>query len=173
MNGNGGGGSGNGGGDSATIDASTGHPVLVSSDTVTATNAANRDYAQPVYAALDGSFADASSGFAGTASDGLVQLDASHALTPDVRRRRAATSSRPRASRSATTARRFSRSASARRRTRRSARPKGSLGAGFDKALADYKKGWKHYDDSLNKPPHKLGGIKGKTAATSSRTSTT
>ena len=55
VNGNGGGGPGNGGADSATIDESTGHPVLVSSDPVTATNAANRDYAQPVHAALDGS----------------------------------------------------------------------------------------------------------------------
>ena len=55
--------------------------MLVSSDPVTATNAANRDYAQPVYAALDGPFSEASSGFVGAASDGLVQLDASHALT--------------------------------------------------------------------------------------------
>ena len=58
VNGNGGGGAGNGGADSATVDASTGHPVLVASDPVTATNAANRDYAQPVFAALDGPFAD-------------------------------------------------------------------------------------------------------------------
>ena len=55
--------------------------MLVSFDPVTATNAANRDYAQPVYAALDGPFSEASSGFAGAASDGLVQLDAAHALT--------------------------------------------------------------------------------------------
>src|SRR6476661_781838 len=59
INGNGGGGPGNGGADSAAIDQSTGHPVLVSSDPVTATNATNRDYAQPVYAALDGSFSEA------------------------------------------------------------------------------------------------------------------
>ena len=56
VNGNGGGGAGNGGADSATVDTSTGHPVLVASDPVTATNAANRDYAQPVFAALDGPF---------------------------------------------------------------------------------------------------------------------
>ena len=36
---------GNGGADSATVDTSAGHPVLVSSDPVTTTNAANRDYA--------------------------------------------------------------------------------------------------------------------------------
>ena len=52
VNGNGGGGAGNGGADSATTDTSTGHPVLVASDPSTATNAVNRDYAQPVYAAL-------------------------------------------------------------------------------------------------------------------------
>src|SRR5215203_2337946 len=78
VNGNGGGGAGNGGADSAAIDDSTGHLVLVASDPVTATQAANRDYAQPVYAALDGSFDEATSGFAGAGSDGLVQLDASH-----------------------------------------------------------------------------------------------
>ena len=84
VNGNGGGGAGNGGADSATIDRSTGHPVLVASDPNTATNAANRDYAQPVYAALDGTLTEATSGFVGAASDGLVQLDASHA--PDAGR---------------------------------------------------------------------------------------
>ena len=86
VNGNGGGGAGNGGADSATIDDSTGHPVLVASDPITATNAANRDYAQPVYAALDGTLTEATSGFAGAASDGLVQLDAS--ARADARRRR-------------------------------------------------------------------------------------
>ena len=81
INGNGGGGGGNGGADSATVDGSTGHPVMVAYDTNTATNAVNRTYAQPVFAALDGPFDEAGSGFAGTAGDGLNQLDASHALT--------------------------------------------------------------------------------------------
>ena len=84
VNGNG------GGGDPeqrrrATTRSSTpppGTPCPSSFDTKTATNAANRDYAQPVYAALraDRPFPTASSGYAGTASDGLVQLDAAHAL---------------------------------------------------------------------------------------------
>ena len=65
VNGNGGG-AGNGGADTATVDATSGHPVLVASDPVTATNAANRDYAQPVFAALDGPFDEASVGFAGS-----------------------------------------------------------------------------------------------------------
>jgi glucoamylase len=81
INGNGGGGAGNGGADSGTVDTSTGHPVLVAYDTKTATNAVNRDYAQPVFAALDGRFDQVSSGFAGTPSDGLSQLDSSHSLT--------------------------------------------------------------------------------------------
>ncbi len=82
VNGNGGGGTGNGGADSATIDTSTGHPVPVASDTNTATNATNRDYAQPVFAALRANlpFKVVSSGFVGAASDGLTQLDADHAL---------------------------------------------------------------------------------------------
>ncbi len=81
VNGNGGGGSGNGGADNATVDTSTGHQIAVASDTVTATQAANNNYRQPVFAALDGPFGQVESGFAGAASDGLTQLDASHALT--------------------------------------------------------------------------------------------
>src|SRR6476469_5147550 len=80
INGNGGGGSSNGGADDAVVDAAT--TALVSSDTNTETNAANRDYAVPLFGALraDRPFVRASSGFAGTASDGLAQLDADHSL---------------------------------------------------------------------------------------------
>jgi glucoamylase len=83
INGNGGGGSGNGGGDTGTLDTSTGHVVPVAFDTNTKSNAANRNYAVPVYSALDAStpFTQASNGFAGMGSDGLTQLDASHTLT--------------------------------------------------------------------------------------------
>jgi glucoamylase len=82
--GNGGGGTGNGGADSATTDTSTGHSVPVTFDTNTSTNAVNRDYAVPTYLALvaDRSFASVSSGFVGTASDALLQLDATHAMSP-------------------------------------------------------------------------------------------
>src|SRR5689334_3479712 len=74
--GNGGGGDGNGGADNAVVDTTTGSPVPVSYDTVTTTNAANRDYAVPSFLALraDRPFATVSSGFVGTASDGLSQL---------------------------------------------------------------------------------------------------
>ena len=83
INGNGGGGSGNGGGDSGTIDTSTGHNIPIAFDTLTTSNAFNRDYAVPVYSALDAStpFTQVSNGFAGQPSDGLTQLDSSHALT--------------------------------------------------------------------------------------------
>jgi glucan 1,4-alpha-glucosidase len=87
--GNGGGkgsgnGASNGGADSATIDTSTGSPVPVSYDTNTQTNAANRDYAVPSFLALRASlpFPAASSGFVGTASDGLTELDKTHTLSP-------------------------------------------------------------------------------------------
>jgi len=83
VNGNGGGGADNAGADDATVDRSTSSPVPISGDPVTSTTAANRDYAQPVYVALraDRPFREVSSGYAGTPSDGLVQLDAAHRLT--------------------------------------------------------------------------------------------
>src|SRR5919201_6516606 len=83
LNGNGGGGTGNGGADDGGIASAGGHALLVGSDGVTKTTAANRDYAIPVYSALDASsgFDQATNGFAGQASDGLTQLDTSHALT--------------------------------------------------------------------------------------------
>jgi glucoamylase len=83
LNGNGGGGTGNGGADSGDIARAAGHALLVGSDPVTTTNAANRNYAVPVYSALDASrpFREVSNGFAGQPSDGLTQLDADHRLT--------------------------------------------------------------------------------------------
>jgi glucoamylase len=72
VNGNGGGGTANGGADDATVDAAT--TALVQSDTNTATNAVNRDYAVPTAMALraDRPFLAASSGFAGTAGDSIT-----------------------------------------------------------------------------------------------------
>jgi glucoamylase len=86
LNGNGGGGSAttqNGGADDGALASAGGHTLLVGSDVVTKTNAANRDYAIPVHSALDvdRGFDQATNGFAGSASDGLVQLDAGHALS--------------------------------------------------------------------------------------------
>src|SRR2546430_5760297 len=85
VNGNGGGGTDNGGADDATVDPAT--TALVSTDTNTATNATNRTYAVPTSMALraDRPFVTASSGYAGTASDGLTQLDATHSLATTYR----------------------------------------------------------------------------------------
>ncbi|MES2092569.1 MAG: glucodextranase DOMON-like domain-containing protein [Actinomycetota bacterium] len=82
--GNGGGGAANGGADTAVIDTSTGRPVPVSFDTKTASQANRTAYAVPSYLALigDRAFTSVSSGFVGTASDGLSQLDATYALGP-------------------------------------------------------------------------------------------
>ncbi len=152
VNGNGGGGGGNGGADSATVDRSTGHPVLVAGDPNTATNAANRDYAQPVYAALDGAFTEATSGFAGASSDGLVQLDASHALTQTydeaiggnvVQAARVAVAPDG----EAVLALGFGPS-----QDKAVGAAEGSLGSPFDTTLAAYKQGWNRYDASLSKP---------------------
>jgi hypothetical protein len=77
LNGNGGGPPDNAGADTGAVDGD----VLVGSDPVTATNAANRDYAQPVYSALDADFTEVSNGYAGAATDGLSQLDAARRLT--------------------------------------------------------------------------------------------
>ncbi len=81
VNGNGGGGAPNGGADGAIVDSGT--TALVSYDTSTASQALNRDYGVPLYGALhaDRPFPQATSGFAGTASDGQTQLDGARALT--------------------------------------------------------------------------------------------
>src|SRR3954452_22959688 len=79
VGGHGGGGTDNAGADSATAD----RDALVAGDPTTATAAVNRDYAKPTYLALeaDHDFAAASAGYAGTASDGLAQLDSARHLT--------------------------------------------------------------------------------------------
>ena len=83
LNGHGGGGPDNAGGESATIVSSPRGPIPLSYSTNSFTDAVNRDYATPIYAALasDGSFKKIETGFAGTASDGLSELDESGALT--------------------------------------------------------------------------------------------
>jgi glucoamylase len=84
VNGNGGGGSQNAGGNTGVVDTSTPNPVPVVYSTNTVTNAANRDYAVPTYMALAASNPSpaASVGYAGSASDGLTELDATHTLSP-------------------------------------------------------------------------------------------
>jgi len=78
------GGSQNAGANTGIITASGGSAVPVVSSTSTTTDAVNRGYAVPAYTALADSNPSpaASVGYAGTASDGLTQLDTAHALTP-------------------------------------------------------------------------------------------
>jgi glucan 1,4-alpha-glucosidase len=161
VNGNGGGGAGNGGGDSATVDSSTGHAVLLSYDTQTATNALNRDYAQPVFAALDGPFDQATSGFVGTPSDGLSELDASHGLAHRytdavngnvVQTGRLALS--PRANGSVTLALGFGPDA-----TTAIASAEGSLNSNLDTVRSSFDAGWQAYDAKLSAPPHNISGL--------------
>ncbi|HEY2576834.1 MAG TPA: glucodextranase DOMON-like domain-containing protein, partial [Streptosporangiaceae bacterium] len=84
VNGDGGGGTDNAGGNTGTVDTSTGSPVPVVSSTSTVTEAVNRTYAVPTFMALRASMPSpaASVGYAGTASDGLTELDASRTLSP-------------------------------------------------------------------------------------------
>jgi glucoamylase len=163
VNGNGGGGGGNGGADSASTDTSTGHPVLVSDDPVTATNAANRDYAQPVYLALDVPLtSEITNGFAGSASDGLVELDASHALTTSyaaanngnvVQTARVAGGDK---NIQFTASLGFASTQSDAVSTAESA-----LGDGWSAASDSFKQGWQSYDAGLNRPPNTLPSISG------------
>src|SRR4051794_559116 len=163
VNGNGGGGGGNGGADSASTDSSSGHPILVSSDPNTATNAANRDYAQPVYMALDAPFtSEITNGFAGSPSDGLVELDDSHALTTSypaanngnvVQTARVAGSDR---TIQFTASLGFGSTQSDAVSTAESA-----LGAGWGAASDSFKQAWQAYDAGLSRPPNTVPGIPG------------
>jgi len=161
VNGNGGGGAGNGGPDSGTVDSSGGHPVPVASDPVTATNAANRDYAQPVFTALDAStpFTQVSNGFAGGASDGLTQLDTDHALTTTYSDavkgnlvQTAAVGSG--AEHGLTLSLGFGASQDEAVHTAGAA-----LRGGFARAFERYADGWAGYDAGLAAPPHHLPGL--------------
>ena len=80
VNGDGGGGAQNAGGNTGVVDSATGTPVVYSTNTTT--EAANRIYAVPTYMAMTATSAGlASVGYEGAASDGLNQLDSTHALT--------------------------------------------------------------------------------------------
>jgi glucoamylase len=83
LNGHGGGGTDNAGAESATVVSTPHGPVPLSYSTNSFTEAVNRSYATPIYAALSASdpFAAVETGFTGTASDGLTELDGSGALT--------------------------------------------------------------------------------------------
>jgi glucoamylase len=156
VNGNGGGGSQNAGANSGVVDAS-GVPVVFSTNTVT--NAANRDYAVPTYMALAASPAAraASVGYAGTASDGLTQLDSAHALTaygsaPDGHVVATSEVSSP-----VTLALGFGRTQA------QSVSVAGaSLAHPFGQTAASYLRGWAGYDAGLRPPPAREASLAGR-----------
>src|SRR3989440_3037328 len=163
INGNGCGGSGNAGGDTGTVDTSTGHNVPVAFDTVTKSNAANRDYAEPVYSALDASnpFTNVSNGFASQPSDGLVQLDTSHKLTAlytqanDGNLVQTAQANIPRGG-MFKLALGFGASQSA-----AVGAAEASLSTQFSQLQKSYESGWDAYDNGLNTPPPNFKGATG------------
>jgi glucan 1,4-alpha-glucosidase len=159
LNGNGGGATGNGGADSGDVLRRDGHNVLIGSDPVTATQAANRDYAIPVFSALDADrpLRAVSNGFAGGASDGLTQLDADHRLTK-------ATATAEKGNLVQTAEVDLGRdgafdlvlgfgtdSAAAADTARR------TLSAGLRRTAARYAAGWRAYDASLEQPQRPRG----------------
>jgi len=161
INGNGGGGSGNGGGDSGTVDTSCGHNVLIASDTVTATNAANRTYAVPVYSALDATpfFLQETNGFVGVGSDPLGQLQASHAFTTvysDAINGNLVQGAQVDISRGGnfTLALGFGTGLSGALSAAES-----TLATSFNRLRKDYEREWEAYDDGLKAPPGHLHGV--------------
>jgi glucoamylase len=156
VNGNGGGGSQNAGSNSGVVDTS-GIPVIFSTNTVT--NAANRGYAVPTYMALAASPAPsaASVGYAGTASDGLTQLDATHALTPYS----SAPDGHVVATEEVTTGGRPVALALGFGRTQASSISvaEGSLSNPFGQTSAKYRHGWTVYDGGLKPPATSFSGL--------------
>jgi glucoamylase len=155
VNGNGGGGSANGGADDATASSS----ALVASDPNTQTNAVNRDYAVPTALALraDRPFTAASAGFAGTASDGLSQLDDHHALTPaydSADHGNVEMTAGLDARHGATLALGFGRSAAGAASVAGAAAHR-SFGATY----RSYARGWRSYDARLRRAPKRLPGL--------------
>ena len=161
ANGNGGGGAGNGGPDSALVDTSKGHPIAVSYDTSTTSSAANRDYAEPVFLALDGPFNAIESGFVGAASDGLTQLDGGHALSASF-----ATAANGNVVQTAQVATGGTGTVTftlglgfGASQAQAVNAIEGSLGAGYPAARKKFEAGWASYDAGLKTPPKKVAGL--------------
>ena len=153
----GGGGTTNGGANDATVDPSS--TALVSTDTAAPTG----PFAAQVAGALvaDRPFLAESSGFVGTPSDGLDQLDTHHQLVNDYRSatngnvvQTALLDTSP--GRPFTLALGFAPTASAAVTTAQQ-----SAAQPFAHALSQYEAGWHDYDASLRRPPASLPGFTG------------
>jgi glucan 1,4-alpha-glucosidase len=176
LNGHGGGGSGNAGGESATVLQTSRGPVPLSYSTNSFTEAVNRSYASPIYAALAAStpFGAVQTGFAGSASDGLTELDSSGVLTstaPDadngnvVQTVKLGLAAGPgQAGNSVTVALGFGTTSDAAVSTALAA-----SAAPFAATLASYQAGWQAYDAHLLPPGGQAGahGVRPTAAQTS------
>ena len=162
VNGNGGGGSDNAGANSGVVDTSAGSPAAVVFSTNTVTNATNRDYAVPTYMALAGTSAQAASvGYAGTASDGLNELDTAHTLTayssaPDGHVV-ATENVTPGRGGEVTLALGFGRT-----QAQSVSVAEGSLRHPFGQTAASYLRGWVSYDAGLRPPPAREARLAGR-----------
>jgi glucan 1,4-alpha-glucosidase len=153
----GGGGSANGGANNASVDPST--TALVATDTQPA--AGPGPFAATVYGALAANqpFLAESSGFAGTPSDGLSQLDASYGLADQYQSAQdgnvtltALVDAAP--GQRFTLALGFGASARAAIGTAEQ-----SAAQPFAETLAGYVAGWRGYDKTLHQPPARLPGL--------------
>jgi glucoamylase len=162
VNGDGGGGTQNAGGNTGVIDPRTGTPVVYSTNT--ATQAANRSYAVPTYMAMTATSAGrASVGYAGTASDGLTQLDGAHALTPttsaaDGHIVATENVTPPRGPVAFTLALGFGRS-----QQQAVGTATASLRTPFPAVAQAYASTWNAYDQTLSRPPQSVPGQSGPT----------
>jgi glucoamylase len=161
VNGDGGGGTDNAGANTGTVTTSAGSPVPVVSSASTVTEAANRTYAVPTFMALRASTPSpaASVGYAGTASDGLTELDATHTLSPSYDSApdghiTATEELTPDPGGNVTLALGFGRT-QAQAMTTAGA----SLSRPFGAAAQQYLAGWVSYDRGLNRPPLHYPGL--------------
>jgi glucoamylase len=157
VNGNGGGGTDNAGADTGVVDAKSGTPVVY--DTSTVSEAANRAYAVPTYMALTSSSpGTAAVGYAGTASDGLTQLDATHTLTPTTSAPNghivATENVTPDGGRRITLSLGFGRT-----QAQAVGTAAASLAAPFGDTKAAYAATWHGYDNTLNPAPKSISGF--------------
>jgi glucoamylase len=151
----GGGGKKNGGPNNAVVDPAT--TALVSSDT----KAAKGPFAARVVGALvaNRAFLTESSGFVGTSSDGLSQLDAHHRL---VKEYRSATDGNvvQTAQVDMTPGRPFTLALGLGLTARRAvAAARASATQPFARTLSQYVAGWHRYDASLRRPPRHLASL--------------
>jgi glucoamylase len=152
----------NGGGDTGRIGTYRGRRMPLAYDLDTQSEATNRTYARPVYTALDAShpFAQISNGFAGSASDGLTQLDQRHSLTglypKAMDGNLVQTVEISRTSRPFDLALGFGASAA-----QAESAAAGTIRRGFTRVRRRYISGWRGYDRTLAHPPDSLRGVSG------------